>query len=37
VIAMILPSNFAAAWVEGEQSHTLPKREAKRLARAQRG
>ena len=35
VIAMILPPNYAAAWVEGE-SHTLPKREAKRLARARR-
>ena len=36
VIAMILPSNYAAAWVEGE-SHTLPKREAKRLARVRWG
>jgi hypothetical protein len=36
VIAMILPSNYAAAWVEGE-SHTLPKREAKRLARGRQG
>jgi hypothetical protein len=36
VIAMILPSNYAAPWVEGE-SHTLPTREAKRLARVRRG
>jgi hypothetical protein len=36
VIAMILPSNYAAAWVEGD-SHTPPTREAKRLARVRRG